>query len=248
VNDSGAHGLNIILLHMPFIIHTLLRGTHRKSFESLMFVSKRRIDRIKKIFAQRQNGLVIVLEDTHDPYNAEAILRTCEAFGVQDVHFIFENHPYFNPWKKGKAVSASANKWLTLHTHKSTEACLDDLKGQGYKILATVMEGEETENLFSMDLTFDKTALVLGAEKDGVTDIVKNKADIKINIPMKGMVQSLNLSVTAAIMLFEITRQREDSAQNYSLTVREQRRLIKHYLRREYARVMRKPFSALSKK
>ena len=182
-----------------------------------------------------------MLEDLHYPHNAEAVLRSCDAFGVQDVHFIFESQPPYNPRKIGKGTSASAHKWLTFHMHHSTEACLKQLKKEGYEILATVVSDRDTENLFSADLTMEKLALFLGNEREGVSQTVKDRAHQKIHIPMRGMVQSLNLSVTAAILLYEITRQRSAAGRNDALPEKRRKELIDAYIRREQARILRQP-------
>ncbi len=203
-----------------------------------------RTQRIKKIKSQRQKNLVIVLEDIHDPHNAAAILRTCDAFGVGTVYYIFNPNsddsirsarkpnynsddsirstrkPNYNPRRIGKVSSASANKWLDFKIFTSTSACLKELKKKKYKIIATVLDKGAT-SIFKTnfrkdsspsarnDSRIEKTALFVGNEKRGLSPEAIKSADEKIYIPMAGFVQSLNVSVTAAIFLFEITRQRQ---------------------------------------
>lgn len=206
-----------------------------------MFVSEERKQRIRQLVSQRQGNLVVVLEDIHYPHNAEAVLRSCDAFGVQDVHFIFGDQEQYNPRRVGKNTSASANKWLTFHIHRNTTECMNLLENDGYCILATVIGDKESKDIYSVDLSNEKIALVLGNERDGVTKAVIERAHQKIYIPMAGMVQSLNLSVTAAILLFEITRQRKASGKDIALPEARQDQLVNDYLDREQSRILRKP-------
>jgi tRNA (guanosine-2'-O-)-methyltransferase len=187
--------------------------------------------KIAEVVSSRQEGIV-VLEDIHDPHNAEAVFRSCEAFGFQQVYLIFEQEERFNPKKIGKATSSSANKWLDFSLYNSTEACLRGLKKEGYQIIATVLD-EKAENLFSTQIKESKIALLLGNEHRGLSEKALSLADRRIIIPMRGMVQSLNLSVTAAIFLYEITRQRlAYGMENYLLPSERQHQLEKDFLRR----------------
>lgn len=186
---------------------------------------------MERVVAGRQSGLVVVLEDIHDPHNAEAVLRTCDAFGVQDVYFIFEQEAYYNPRRVGKATSASANKWLTLHVCRSTRACLEALRAAGYQIAVTVVPDETTEDIFTADLTAERLAVVFGNEHRGVSPTAIEMAHRRLTIPMRGMVASLNISVSAAIFLFEITRQRLQSGGDFSLPADEQQALLEAFLK-----------------
>ena len=181
--------------------------------------------KINKVVKNRQEG-VIVLEDIHDPYNAAAVWRSCEAFGFQKVNIIFEQEKEFDPKRLGKATSASANKWLDFKIFKSTKTCIDELKKDGYGIYATVLD-KEANNLQSIDFKRKKIAVIFGNEHRGLSETAINMADEKIYIPMKGMVQSLNLSVTAAIVMYEINRQRKNG--NYQLSIEEKADLIKRF-------------------
>lgn len=206
-----------------------------------MFISEEREIRIRQLVSQRQGDLVVVLEDIHYPHNAEAVLRSCDAFGVQDVHFIFQNQKPYNPRRVGRNTSASANKWLTFHVHHSTADCLDILEKDDYCFLATVLDHHKSESIYNIDLSGERIALVLGNERDGVTEEVLRRANRKIHIPMAGMVQSLNLSVTAAVLLFEISRQRKASGKDVALPEARQQQLVNDYLDREQSRKLRKP-------
>lgn len=167
-----------------------------------------RREKIEQVARAREGGFVVVLEDIHDPHNAEAIMRTCDAFGVQDVWLIFEKEESFNPRRVGKLSSSSANKWLTFRKFKTTRGCIDALREAGYVIVATALGGE-TDTLYQAKLAHEKIALVVGNERDGVSEELLAAADAIVKIPMRGFVESLNVSVAAALCIAEITRQRE---------------------------------------
>ena len=165
-----------------------------------------RKDKIEAVIQQRREGLVI-LEDIHDPHNAEAVMRTVEAMGWQKVWLIFEKEVGFDPKQVGKSSSSSANKWLRFEIFGSTKECLEKAKKEGYVVYATVLDSE-ADSLAESDLTKRKIAWCVGNEHRGLSQMAINMADKKVYIPMKGMVQSLNLSVATAICLWETERQR----------------------------------------
>lgn len=161
-----------------------------------------------------------MLEDIHDPHNAAAVWRSCDGFGIGKVYLIFDKETVFNPKKVGKASSSSANKWLDFKIFKSTRECVETLKGEGYEIWATVLDKEATE-IYKSDLgQKKKVAIMLGNEHRGLSVEAVKLADKKVYIPMQGMVQSLNLSVTAAIVLYELTRQRQGKDYGFKKTER----------------------------
>lgn len=163
--------------------------------------------KIIKVVEQRQEG-IIILEDIHDPHNAAAVIRTAEAFGFQKVYYIFDQEEKFNPRQVGKSSSSSANKWLDFKIFRSTKGCIDEVKNEGFEVIATLLD-ETAENLYKVKFEKKKLAIMLGNEHRGLSPTAAKMADRKIYLPMVGMVQSLNLSVTAAIMMYEVTRQRE---------------------------------------
>ena len=167
--------------------------------------TERRAHRLESVILRRQPTLTVVLEDVYDPHNASAVLRSCDAVGVLDVHLVYLNQEIPRKWF-GRATSASAAKWLNVHHHDSIEACYTSLKSQGFRILATSLQ-EESRELYDEDLAAP-TALVFGNEKDGVSPLGIAAADGSIYIPMQGMVESLNISVSCAVTLYEAMRQR----------------------------------------
>lgn len=197
--------------------------------------SEKRNQKIKEVVSRRESGLVVVIEDVHDPHNAEAIFRTCDALGVQEVYLIFDKEPAWNPRHIGKQSSSSANKWLTFHIFRSTKECLDELKKKGYSLVATTLT-EKSSSLFSTNLEQSKLALLVGNEHRGLSTEALETASIHITIPMAGMVESLNVSVATALFLYEIVRQRKESGKNHFLHTSEQHLLVDDFLMRSSKR------------
>ena len=190
-----------------------------------------RLAKIKSVVNQRQEG-IIVFEDIHDPHNAEAALRTADAFGFQKVYFIFEKEEKYNPRQIGKASSSSANKWLNVKTFSSMGDCLVDLKSQGFITYATVID-HQAKSIFKASFVKPKIAILFGNEHRGLSDKAIKNADYHIIIPMQGMVESLNLSVTAALCMYEVTRQRVSiGLDKFRLTKIEQENLMSEFLKR----------------
>lgn len=184
-----------------------------------------RTELFTKIAAARQSGLVVVLEDIHDPHNAMAILRTCDAFGIQHVFFIFDQEAQYDPRSIGKASSSSANKWLTFHIFSSTEDCLKELKKDQYLICATALS-QSAVTLDHIPVETNKIALVFGNEHNGISETMKQQADMLVQIPMYGFVQSINVSVTAGIVLYDVTTRRNVLTPGFRLSEKEQHNLI----------------------
>ena len=171
-------------------------------------MSENRAEKIERVMKNRHEE-IIVLEDIHDPHNAAAVWRSADAFGFGKIYLIFNKEVKFNPKKIGKETSGSANKWLDFEIFSSAEECFQKLKEQGYKIYATVLD-KEARDLSLSDFRYQKkVAIVLGNEHRGLSEEAIKMADEKIYIPMLGMVQSLNLSVTAGICMWEYVRQRQ---------------------------------------
>jgi len=168
-----------------------------------MAVSDRRAEKFRRVLASRQRDLTVVLENIHDPHNVSAILRSCDAVGVLRVELLYtlEKFP-----KIGRKSSSSANKWLDRRRHTSVAACYACLRREGFRIYATRL-GESARSLYDLDL-HSPAALVFGNEHRGVSDEAAALADGNFHIPMVGMIQSLNVSVAAAVALYEALRQR----------------------------------------
>ena len=166
-----------------------------------------RAERIEMIKSWRLPDVAVVLEDIHDPHNAAASFRSLDAFGIENVHLIFEQEKPFNPKKIGKESSSSANKWLNFTIWNSTEECLTVLHQQGYRLFATCL-AEDAILLPQLDLRQEKIAFLFGNEHRGLSQRALELADEKVVIPIYGFVQSLNLSVSVGIVMYELNRQR----------------------------------------
>ncbi len=195
-------------------------------------LSEKRLKKLRTVAEHRQSGLVLVLEDIHDPHNAAAMLRTAEGLGIQEVYVIFDKEKRYNPRRVGKVSSSSANKWLTFHIFTSTKECFKELKKKGYKIAVTILDSQ-AENLYTKDLAAQKMALVMGNEHRGVSPEAATLANYKLYLPMAGFVQSFNVSVTAAIFLYEIVRQRiAQGANKFQLSKKEATKLLADFKKR----------------
>jgi len=184
--------------------------------KSAFLVPERRA-RVDAVVAGRTRTLTVVMEAFCDPQNVNAVLRTCEAFGVQEIHAV---EGPMKPWDRNKKISQNADKWLDVRRWRSTGECLAHLKAEGFAIYATHL-GEGSRPLGSLSFA-GKVALVFGNEKRGVSDEALALAEARYAIPMRGFVQSLNVSVAAAISLATAVERREaERGRHGDLTDRE---------------------------
>jgi tRNA (guanosine-2'-O-)-methyltransferase len=165
--------------------------------------SERRLARLDSVLRRRQPDLTVVMEDIHDPHNVSAVLRSCDAAGVMEVQLLYclEKFP-----RIGRKSSASAGKWVGRREFRSVDRCYATLREEGFKIYATQL-AEGALPLYDLDMT-GKVAFVFGNEHRGVSEEAAQAADGIVQIPMMGMIQSLNVSVACAVTLFEALRQR----------------------------------------
>jgi tRNA (guanosine-2'-O-)-methyltransferase len=197
------------------------------------FVFDDRLRKLEDIAAQRTRFITVVLENIYQSHNASAVLRSCDCFGVQDVYTV----ETFNKLDISKGVTKNAHKWLTIHRFKNPEAnnlmaCYEQLRTKGYKIAATT---PHDSSMPLSELPIDKpVALVFGAEKTGLTDTAIGLADYKVHIPMSGFSESLNLSVSVALSLYETTNRLKSTLQNdiWSLSLDERTALVFDWLRK----------------
>ncbi len=177
----------------------------------------------KKVLEDRTRHFAVVLEDIFQPHNASAVVRTCDIFGVQDVHAI--ENKYTN--KVSRHVAKGSQKWITSKRYKTdgdnTKICLDNLRDKGYQIIATTPHNDSCL-LQDFDIT-KKSAFVFGVEAEGVSDYVKEQADGFLKIPMVGFTESLNISVAAAIILQDVTTKLRNSTVNWQLSDQEKEEL-----------------------
>lgn len=166
-------------------------------------MTEKREQKIRKVLEHRQPDLTVVMEDIHDPHNVSAMLRSADAVGVKEVQLVYVADEF--P-KLGKKSSASATKWIPRRKFKSIRECYAALRAEGFAIYATHL-GKKSVSLYELDLT-KKAALVFGNEHRGVSTEASEMADADFQIPMAGMIQSLNVSVACAVSLYEAYRQR----------------------------------------
>lgn len=173
------------------------------------FMTENRKQRFDEIADKRTRYITVVLEDIFQPHNASAVLRTCDCFGVQDVHIIENKNEYnINP-----DVALGSSNWLTLCRYNdnkdNTTSCIQKLKKQGYSIIAATPHTKECP-LEELDLS-KKVAIMFGTEKDGLSESAMKQADGFIKIPMYGFTESFNISVSAALTLFSCTERLRQS-------------------------------------
>ncbi len=200
------------------------------------YLTPNRLDLFNKVIDMRTKHLTVVLEDIFQPQNASAVLRTCDCFGIQDVHIIESR----NEFQDNREVSLGASKWLTLNKYNETEnnslAAIKHLKKEGYRIVATTPHTNDQE-LQNFDIAKGKTALVFGSELPGLTDAILNEADEFLKIPMYGFTESFNISVSAAITLHHLSlKMRETEGLNWQLSQEEKDELMLEWTRRTIKR------------
>ena len=168
------------------------------------FVTERRFALFNEVVQNRTRYISLILEDIYQPHNASAVLRSCDCFGVQDVHII-ENK---NLYEVNPDVALGSAQWLTLRKYNSTDNnttdCINKLKEQGYRIVATTPR-KDAPMLDELNINAGKFALMFGTEQDGLTDVAFQLADEFVRIPMYGFTESFNISVSAALCLFHFT-------------------------------------------
>ena len=163
-----------------------------------------RLQKITDVLNKRQPDLTIVLENVQDPHNISAVMRTCEAVGVQDLHVLNTRIPRHKKW--GFKSSSSAAKWLTIHQHDNAQECISLLK-QTFPTILTTYLSDDSIDLYSLDFT-KPVALVFGNEHTGVSDEIRALADGNFRIPQTGIIRSLNISVACAVAIYEAFRQK----------------------------------------
>ncbi len=164
-------------------------------------------ERLKKLTAvlnKRQDDITVVLENVFDPHNISAVMRTCDAIGVQEIYILNTKIPRHKKW--GSKSSSSAKKWLTIHQYDDAGECFSSLRNHYSSILTTHLSGD-TIGLYQLDLA-KSTAFVFGNEHSGVSDEIRALADGNFIIPQVGIIQSLNISVACAVTLYEAYRQK----------------------------------------
>ncbi|MEP7230343.1 MAG: RNA methyltransferase [Ginsengibacter sp.] len=173
-------------------------------FFYLSAMTPERYNRLTNVLNHRQPDLTVVLENVFDPHNVSAVMRTCDAVGIQDVYILNDRIPPMKKW--GYRSSSTASEWLTIHQFTDAKACFSEVKARYEKVYATHL-GEDSIGIYELDLT-RSTALVFGNETFGVSENLLKYADGNLVIPQVGIIKSLNISVACAVTLYEAFRQK----------------------------------------
>jgi tRNA (guanosine-2'-O-)-methyltransferase len=199
------------------------------------FISETRRAKFDEVLNYRTRHITIALEDLYQPHNASAVLRSCDIFGIQDIHIIENKHAY----TVNKDIAMGSPKWLNLHKYRNSENnsldCINKLKAKGYRIVAT----SPHKNGYELkDLPVDKPlALIFGTELTGISDTVRNNADDFVAIPMFGFTESFNISVTAAICLHSLVNKLHETENGWHLSEMEKDELRLQWLRKSISKV-----------
>ena len=179
------------------------------------FITPERKERFLQVLSLRTRFLTVALEDVYQLHNASAVIRSCDVFGVQDVHLI--EGRYGQPLDKN--IAMGAQQWVDIHRHETTAKCIKSLRERGYQIIATI-PGKSAIALPDFELTCP-TALLFGTEKEGLSPQALQEADQAVYIPMYGFTESLNVSVAAAIILQQLSTRLRQSGLSWQLTGKE---------------------------
>ncbi len=193
------------------------------------FATEERLQTFHDVLDQRTRYLTVALENIYQPQNASAVIRTCDCFGLQDLHVIENDNKYnINP----DVVLGSANWVDRFHYNaeeNNTQEAIDALRAKGYSIVATTPHTNDV-SLPEYDVTSGKAAFFFGTELTGLSDIVLNQADAFVKIPMYGFTESFNISVSAAIVLYQLTAKLRQSELPWQLTAQEREQVKLQWL------------------
>jgi tRNA (guanosine-2'-O-)-methyltransferase len=210
------------------------------------FVTENRRNLFKQILNERTRHFTVAIEDISQPHNASAVVRSCDVFGVQDIHVIENSHHFYASNK----VAKGAQKWLNFELYNkrnehNTLNCIANLKNKGYQIIATTPHND-SGLLNNFDIS-KKTAFFFGDEANGLSNEVLENADGFLKIPMVGFTESLNISVAAAIVLQHVCEKLKNSSVNWQLSTDEKSEIYEVWLqksiknikkvREEYAKI-----------
>lgn len=199
------------------------------------FVTEKRKNTFKNILLNRTRHFTVVLEDIFQQHNSSAVIRSCDVFGIQDIHIIENKYQS----KVSRHVAKGSQKWLNLNNYKedknNTKDCLTRLKNEGYQIIATSPHNN-TCTLHDLDIS-KKSAFIFGVEKSGVSEEVLINSDEILTIPMVGFTESLNISVAAAIILENLTNKLRNSNYEWRLSEKEQEIIYANWLEKSIKNV-----------
>lgn len=191
----------------------------------LAYVTENKREKMQAVIANRTRYVTVVLEDLFQEHNASAALRTCDIFGVQDVHVVEGKYTF----KAVPTIAMGSSKWVDVHSYNSITDSIDTLKKQGYKIVATT---PHTDCYELPQLPLDqKIALVFGSEQTGLSKSALAQADTFVKIPMYGFVESFNVSVSVALCLYDVIHRLQKSGIDWKLSQEETQDLMLQWIR-----------------
>jgi tRNA (guanosine-2'-O-)-methyltransferase len=176
------------------------------------FLTENRKERFADVLANRTNHFTIAVEDVFQFHNTSAVMRSCEVFGIQEINIVEQRFGK----DIDKEIAMGAQKWVDINKFENITDCIDTLRAKGYQIIATTPHNDSCL-LHDFDVT-QKSALFFGTEKEGLSDDVMRNADGYLKIPMVGFTESLNISVSAAIIIQDITTRLRQSNINWPLS------------------------------
>jgi len=193
-------------------------------------VTEERKDIFQEVLKKRTRHFTVILEDLFQKHNTSAITRSCEVFGIQDLHIIENKYKSYVSNQVGKG----SQKWMTFHRYNqqvhNTQACIDAVKAQGYQIIATTPH-KNSKYIGDFDVT-KKSAFVFGVEKEGVSDMMLEQADGYLKVPMYGFTESLNVSVAAAIILQDVSTKLRNTNVKWELESEEADQIYLEWLKK----------------
>lgn len=179
------------------------------------FLTEHRKSRFSDVLLERTKHFTVATEDVYQLHNTSAVMRSCDVFGIQELHIVEEQ----NSKSIDGEIAMGAQKWVDLNRYHSVKDCLKDLKQKGYQIVATTPHTDDCE-LHDFDVT-KKSCFFFGRETEGLSQDVLDEADCYMKIPMVGFTESLNISVSAAIILQHVTTKLKQSGINWKLSEHE---------------------------
>lgn len=188
------------------LVPELVRRVERHDPETVVrtlesFVRDERKARIMSVLGKRLASVAVLFDSPYDPHNGAAVLRSCEAFGVQALHVVERDRPFL----AATSVARGSEKWVDIVRHTTISGAIASAKDEGFSLVATHPEGELDPDALA---EIPRVMLVLGSERDGIADELAGACEKRVRVPMRGFVESLNVSVTAAILLSFATRGR----------------------------------------
>ncbi|MCG9972625.1 TrmH family RNA methyltransferase [Christiangramia crocea] len=184
------------------------------------YLTPRRKALFEKVLKERTNHFTLVAQDVYQLHNTSAVVRSCDVFGIQNLHVIEEKFPR----RIDKEIAMGAQKWVDVNRYNSARECIGSLRNKGYRIVATSPH-DDSCMLDDFDIS-SPSAIFFGTEKEGLSEEVMEEADATIKIPMVGFTESLNISVSAAIILHTLTQKLKNSKVEWRLT-EEEKNLIR---------------------